>query len=157
MFGLWKPNSPEYNRLKEHSGRLKLAVESDLRHLADDLLRENLITKDTNRLMYNRYWDSSGKAAELVKAVLKNVQSSPEEYHKFVKVLKWSKYKKRYKEIIRELEKPLPSAPPHDEDQYLSVVARDVWKNLWACCSLPLMVYFFILAIVVIYILCTTP
>ena len=155
MFGLWKPNSPEYNRLKELTGRLKLAIEPDLIDLADDLLQEKLITKDTNWLMYSRYCGSSSKAAELVKAVLKKVQSSPEDYHKFVKVLKRNskKYKGHYRDIIRALEKPLPPPPQHDEDQDLSAVVREAWKNLWACCSLPLMVYFFILAIVVIYIL----
>ena len=158
MFGfIWKPNSPEYNRLKELTGELKLAVEPDVRHISDDLLRKELITTDTYWAMFNRYAGSSSKAALLVKVILKKVQQSPEDYHEFVKVLKRNKYKRHYKDIIRELEKPLPPAPQRTDDQDLSAVARDAWKNIWAWCSFPVMVYFFILAIVIIYILCITP
>lgn len=88
MFGFWKPNSPEYNRLKELAGELKLAIEPDIRPLSDDLLSKEIIARDTNRLMYSRYSSSSAKAAYLVKAVLKKVQKSPEDYHQVVKILK---------------------------------------------------------------------
>ena len=157
MFGFWKPNSPEYNRLKELAGELKLAIEPDIRPLSDDLLSKEIIAKDTNWLMYSRYSSSSAKAAYLVKAVLKKVQKSPEDYHQVVKILKQrNQYGKKghYKDIIRELGKPLPQPVPQQpwraEDQDLLAVVRDAWKSMWMWCSLPVMVYSFILTIVII-------
>ena len=164
MFGFWKPNSPEYNRLKELAGKLKLAIEPDIRPLSDDLLSKEIIAKDTNWLMYSRYSSSSAKAAYLVKAVLKKVQKSPEDYHQVVKILKQrNKHGKKghYKDIIRELGKPLPQPVPQQpwraEDQDLSAVVRDAWKSMWMWCSLPVMVYSFILTIVIICILYLAP
>ena len=153
MFGLW--SSPEYNRLKKLASRLKAAVEPNIEALSNDLLSNNIITGDTNTRLINRHVDANFRAAELVNAVLNKVSWSPQDYWKFLSILKGNE--DFYRDIIRELERPLSPTPWRvEKHQYLSSAIRDVWNSFSAGCNSPrLILYSFILTITM-YILCTT-
>ena len=152
MFGLWR--SPEYNRLKKLASRLKAVVEPNITALSGDLLSKNIITEDTHTRLINHYVDANFRAAELVNAVLSKVKWSPQDYWKFVDILKGNE--DYYGDIITELEKPLPPTPWHvEQHQYLSSTARDAWNDFSGCNSPRLILYSFILTIA-LYILCTT-
>ena len=151
-FGLW--NSPEYNRLKELTNGLRVAVQDNIISLSSDLLSENMITAGMHTKLINTSVDAGTRAAELVMAVQNKVWCSPKDYVTFLNILK--RNKAFYEDIIRELERPLPPTPWYvHQKQYWSGAAIDTWNNLRTCNSPRLMFYSFILTIL-IYILYTT-
>ena len=96
-------NFPEYNCLVDCTPELRLAAQPNIISLCGELLRTRLINEDKEKSLRNRSVEESDRAAELVSLVTNKVREDPENYHKFVAVLK--KDERGYKTVIALLEK----------------------------------------------------
>ena len=96
-------NSPEYNSIVDCTPELRHAVQPNIISLCGELLRTRLINEDKEISLRNRSVEESDRAAELVSLVTKKVREDPENYHKFVAILKKDEWE--YKAVIARLEK----------------------------------------------------
>jgi hypothetical protein len=96
-------NSPEHDSMLDCTPELGLAVQSNIVPLSGELLRARLISEDKDMALRNRNTELTDRAADLVSLVTNEVRADPENYHKFVAILK--KDKQRYKTVLAQLEK----------------------------------------------------
>lgn len=82
-------------------------MKPDLIALCGELLRARLINEDKERSLRNRNVEEADRAAELVSLITDKVKEDPENYHKFVTILK--KDEQQYKALITLLEKSYES------------------------------------------------
>jgi putative heme degradation protein len=96
-------NSPEYNSMVDCTPELRYSVKPNIVSLSGELLRARLINEDKDTALRNRNVEEADRAADLVSLVTNKVLEDPENYHKFVAILK--KDEQQYKTALALLEK----------------------------------------------------
>ena len=95
-------NTQEYLTVKKANHKLLKAVQNNIIALGAALFAEDLITDDNYTSLKIESRSEVNRAAELVGYVMNKVELSPENYHKFVKILK--EEGATYKEVLKILE-----------------------------------------------------
>ena len=81
-------NSPEYNSIIDCIPELRRSMKHNIISLRGKLLRAQLINENKEESLRNTVREEADRAAELVSLVTNKVQEDPENYHKFVAILK---------------------------------------------------------------------
>ena len=78
----------EYQTLISGTSKLRTAVSSDLIRLSGCLLAKGLISRDNDSELRNRHIEIADRAARLVELIQQKVNLDPQNYIKFIEVLK---------------------------------------------------------------------
>ena len=81
-------NSPEYNGIIDCIPELRRSMKHNIISLRGKLLRAQLINENKEESLRNTVREEADRVAELVSLVTNKVREDPENYHKFVAILK---------------------------------------------------------------------
>ena len=91
-------NSPEYNSIVDCIPELRRSVKRNIISLCGELLRARLINENKEESLRNTVREEADRAADLVSLLTNEVREDPENYHKFLAILKKDEW--RYKTVI---------------------------------------------------------
>ena len=100
-------DTPEYKTIIKCTAKLTTAVKNNITALSGHLLSNELITSDNDTDLRNTVLSELDRAAKLVELVRCKVRLSPDNFHKFIKILE--EEKQNYEHIIVDLKEMLVS------------------------------------------------